>query len=840
MTTPGASAPNGAYENGSDYGFDLTEETARQMVTQPFHNAYGTLPTQFRNGMGSFIQRALDGNPENDPTLGEIADWFTGWNKVHTANAAKIVQIENRLAEGSTFMDDFARPNNRSVLGNGWQQGGKGQGLGIIDNAARVDNTEGLIGVDSGRRWAVCPVLAAENNVAVTAVVNPKGVATGTMTSLFVRANAGLTSFVYANVYGKSCYLGYGTRSGDSWTFTDWKSNTNYRLSEGASVELSAVENVYSLTIDGAVVLQYEDTVGVIPVDATRRTVGFASETKIVNLLPSYSWGVAAFSHRPVLFVDVAGNKEAIDQANEVASNAEAAAAAAMSAVVGLQNENTGASVDGVVIRDGFDVPGSNLGASWAQTGSGNFGVGSNPGRAMIVAGTPPSFNTTLTYVARHLTPLSTDNFNVSAVLANSGADYAEARSYVIGRCNADLSSFVYVRWSKSGGVEMGRGSAAESTVNLTKWTSDSRTVEGGAHVELRCVGNEYRAYINGSALLYYKDAANTVPVGPSNRYAGIGVTRYADYFAQWRDSAAIDSFAASDTLAKGSIQGTGWSLVRTNTNSTAVGNGAAPVPANTWDTERVRNGVTVEDLGAGIVKINREGWYAISLRLGHTQTAYQSGEYGSSRFDRQAVLYVAEPDSSSFSIARKGASGADWDDGTQVSAMLYLKAGSRVRAGTNHNGYGPNIVGDAWNRCYFDGALTSSPQGLRGEQGEKGDKGDRGPVGEGLRFDYFVDLVSQLPAAGPEGAHALVKENGRAYLFSQGAWHQGAQLIGPKGDPGSKGDPGIQGNPGQQGNPGVKGDKGDTGTAWTGTQAAYDALPSATRYAQGFVAVIV
>ncbi|MCU1647101.1 MAG: hypothetical protein JWN03_7376 [Nocardia sp.] len=230
--------------------------------------------------------------PEVMPIFGGFVDTFLkSLFGITSAHGSAIAQLESRLATGASYVDNFNRKES-NMLGNGWIQGGSGQGLGVIDFAARLDNH----GISPGIRYAICPQLMSEDNHSVASIVNPAGVMDGCPTALFVRANADLTEFVYVNIWKRSIQLGRGTRSGDTWKFNDWKTYAK-GVQESDTVELVAEGTTYRVIVNRTSVIEHTDTTG-YPIDATHRTVGFSSETRFQGIIPNYSWGLASFVAR--------------------------------------------------------------------------------------------------------------------------------------------------------------------------------------------------------------------------------------------------------------------------------------------------------------------------------------------------------------------------------------------------------------------------------------------------------------------------------------------------------------------------------------------------------------
>lgn len=217
--------------------------------------------------------------------------WVRNLLNIQSAHSQQLAELENSIASGAAYFDNFNRTDS-PTLGGGWTQGGTGPGLGIIDFAARLEPD-----LTAGREYAIAPVTMEDDNHGVTVVVNPGGVARGAMTTLMVRANASLTEFVYANIYGGAVYLGRGTRSGDTWDFDDWTRDTGYVIQESDVIQVYPVDDNYKLIVNNKIILEHDDVSG-YPVDSSHRKVAFAQELRFVNLIPQFSWGVASFSAR--------------------------------------------------------------------------------------------------------------------------------------------------------------------------------------------------------------------------------------------------------------------------------------------------------------------------------------------------------------------------------------------------------------------------------------------------------------------------------------------------------------------------------------------------------------
>lgn len=718
-----------------------------------------------------------------DGTMDDLSDWVGGWNRVHASNAGKITQIENLLASGATFSDDFNRDDNlagANPLGSNWVQGGAGQALGIIDNAARIDNPLVPVGVVSGRRYAICQTVPLTNDVVVSTVVNPKGVAQGAMTTIILRSNAAMTEFVYVNIYGKSCYLGRGTRSGTTWTFGvggEWDSNTIKGVTEGATVDSLAVGTSYEIRVNGEVLLNYTDTAGAHPVDSTHRHVGFASETKMVALLPQYSWGLAAFAHRPPTVADFGAMIDAANAATDQANAAQQSADETRAALDEFIAAQEATAVEGNLLIDNFvgRPNGVGIGGDWTQV--------PNDGQIGVQDGKLGYLYTGEDHVTRCFrnTQLTSDDHY--ARISLSGPTWTNECTTIYVRANAARTSYVFAKifedriiiGTATGGTETDRTTATLSVAN-------------GNTVELRAVGNLFTILING-VVRYTYSYAHTM--GAGYRGTGVAFMRHKLGFLYWY-SPSIRLFLAGD-YSPPTFIGVGWSMSRRAASEGSVSSTSSGAVnyVSVMDTlEPETKGVTVLSLPSGEVQIITPGWYQIDNRAyvgyltgGHTmaatiQRAAAGGTPSYAMWRHGSRIPVTYTDSGGLELA-----------GSECSALIYLQAGERVAPGIYRSAGTTKPTGDpSGSYVRFSGTLISAIRGPQGEQGPQGVPGIQGPIGEGLQFDYIVANAAALPSSPAELSQAITNDTGKVYLYKSGAWIEGPVVRGPQGIPGNAG----------------------------------------------------
>ncbi|GAC71046.1 hypothetical protein [Gordonia soli] len=294
------------------------------------------------DAIGGQVVTQPDVEPLRNEDDGSIVSWVRDVLGRDTAVAARVTALEGRIAIGAEFFDNFNRGDNSSSLGNGWVQGGTGQALGIDDQAAQLDR--GSLLPSEGRRWAKSPTDSSADDVTVSAVIHPRGTPKAPCTSLFLRCNPDFTQGVYVNLFGGKCYMGRFTRSGNSWTFTDFPGDGGRNLSKSysnsATVEFKAEGNRYQLVIDSKVLIDYTDTANTVPTGAGFRSNGFACQTwTALAAVPQFSGGLASYAVRSQVSLT------SVSQQASVAATAAATEAVAPVAAAAQEASQTAAAI---------------------------------------------------------------------------------------------------------------------------------------------------------------------------------------------------------------------------------------------------------------------------------------------------------------------------------------------------------------------------------------------------------------------------------------------------------------------------------------------------------------
>lgn len=290
---------------------------------------------------------------EDIPIIGDIVGFVASLFGNSSASNARIARLETIVSKGSSGYDDFNRSDTGSALGRGpqmpadWVQGGDGEQLRISGRAARL--VEGSLAPSQGRRWARYPQPASSSTMTADTICDDKNIDTSACTTLIVCANEAFTEGVYANVFGTGVYLGKFTRSGTTWSFTDFPGGSNpvYKIGTAERIELRASgSGLYQLVVENSVVVEAEDTS--FPIDAAHRYCGFAIQMVIpFPFNYQYGWGLSAFSMK-----SEAGTFTAIETVETIANGAvtvaNGAQTAAENAVETAVTEATNAAVGAV------------------------------------------------------------------------------------------------------------------------------------------------------------------------------------------------------------------------------------------------------------------------------------------------------------------------------------------------------------------------------------------------------------------------------------------------------------------------------------------------------------
>ena len=307
-----------------------TEEEWREEQNSDVLSHFVNIP--FVIGIINELVEVLTGVEDGDS--GDVASWVNLLLGRDESLASRVARIENKIALGAEFFDDFNRGDNDTTLGNGWVQGGAGQPLGIHDQAAQIKRD---LLPDDDTRYAICPQVADGDDFTVSMVVHPAGVSANPETVLYARMNAAFTAGVCVRMRSGLTRISRVTgRSGGNFSYTDIGPPGTKFYSNSATIEFKGSGTALQVVIDGVLVVDTTD--GVHTIGAANRTVGFSAQCwTALAAIPQYSGGLASFAMRSSVELT------AVQQAQATASSAASTAATAQSTATTAQSTATAA-----------------------------------------------------------------------------------------------------------------------------------------------------------------------------------------------------------------------------------------------------------------------------------------------------------------------------------------------------------------------------------------------------------------------------------------------------------------------------------------------------------------
>lgn len=208
------------------------------------------------------------------PIIGDaIEDSFAAWLRTTNRNATAASVTANAALALAQSAHSGGVANNETFLGSGALDAAK-----FTISASRVQKVSDNLGITTQtgdgiyQDWVVYKPEYTSDNQSAAIVLGSYG-RTDRDTSLFIHCNSDCTRFVYLNIFNNRCYLGQGSRSGGSWTWNDW-TNFDIDTNPGYSVALQNVGNLYTVTVNGNVVMNYPDTAATAPSGTAYRRMG--------------------------------------------------------------------------------------------------------------------------------------------------------------------------------------------------------------------------------------------------------------------------------------------------------------------------------------------------------------------------------------------------------------------------------------------------------------------------------------------------------------------------------------------------------------------------------------
>ncbi|PPJ18817.1 hypothetical protein C5E45_34255 [Nocardia nova] len=296
MTSPDKRVPAGAYAGPAGTGAGLpslqklTWQSAQQSIISGVMQSFqgvGAATTNINNATA----QAMSAATAAAVGASGAQSTATAAQDTSTANASAIAALQTQQQQtqvgGASVTDNFSSWNTAS-----WAtfRSGPVADVSVVNGQAGITKSGNTGNGSVGALWKTPLLTDSESVSVVLGAVNQAG-SNDLGSGPVIRAAADLSSFVWAAVSTTSVALGYGVRSGGTTTFTQWVGGSQFSISTGDTITLTAVGNSYTVQINGVGALNYHDTSAVSPVGSTNRWVGFIS----TYLQQSSAWGTSSY-----------------------------------------------------------------------------------------------------------------------------------------------------------------------------------------------------------------------------------------------------------------------------------------------------------------------------------------------------------------------------------------------------------------------------------------------------------------------------------------------------------------------------------------------------------------
>jgi hypothetical protein len=208
------------------------------------------------------------------PTMGNIVD-------TAQSNATAIAVIQaNQNAQTTSGVSVTQTFNTASNPVTGFTQFNAGYASNIIASSGQArlfDETQG-----GGLRLARTATPTNTNDQSLIVVTGDNNLGLFFATTIAVRANSGMTSFVYVNAFRNKLYIGNATWSGTAGSSVSWNdwipggTSLSTNLGPGNTIEIQVVGNTYRVFVNSKQIIAFTDaTYTTLFNDANHKYSGF-------------------------------------------------------------------------------------------------------------------------------------------------------------------------------------------------------------------------------------------------------------------------------------------------------------------------------------------------------------------------------------------------------------------------------------------------------------------------------------------------------------------------------------------------------------------------------------
>jgi len=306
----------------------------------------------------------------------------------------------------------------------------------------------------------------------------------------------------------------------------------------------------------------------------------------------------------------------ALDDAGDTLEDTAGSLAANTAAIAALNNSQTGADNGGQsVLVDFSQLPNGSLPGDFSITysGSGTDTWSISSGRAKMSHSSGSDRTSAIRYTT---VPTDTDRQKIGCAFSaapRTGGFLQAGLSFIIGRCNSAVTSYVYLALG-SNTIELGCVVSGVQTVFVPTSTYVFGFKPTAAYwLECGTTGGTrvFRVWENSTVLFSYTDSGNVSQLGASFRYTGFGGFMDAGTNPGWPGD--VLAFAFSDNTPA-TLIGSFAKMSRTATGTVTFNSGTNLAPTSFFG---VNDGATADitpDLTNGKFTVNTKGNYIVSI----------------------------------------------------------------------------------------------------------------------------------------------------------------------------------------------------------------------------------
>ncbi|QCQ89992.1 hypothetical protein [Rhodococcus sp. SGAir0479] len=299
MTSPDRWVPPGAYTGGSIRNLPMvTWDSARAEILSKVTASFAGVEAIGSN-LNSVTKLALNAATDAQSGASQAqasAEAVQNTTAQNAVDLAELVAVRSGQSSGGTaFSDAFSR----TELGLDYTtfKTGPVADLVVVDGQVQLNRVGDK---NTGNVVALSKTVTGADDQRVSVVVGRMQEAYNAAAQIVVRSAADLSTFVYARIYRDSIHLGWGTRSGGTTVYNNWRPPVSTAVNTGDTVTIEAVGRTYKVLVNGVLVIGHTDgdtaDAPQSPIGANNRSFGFGCQYYWNGLFGYFSFAINALT----------------------------------------------------------------------------------------------------------------------------------------------------------------------------------------------------------------------------------------------------------------------------------------------------------------------------------------------------------------------------------------------------------------------------------------------------------------------------------------------------------------------------------------------------------------